>query len=109
MKYEQLIYTDKKVVENLLQNEDEIILSKTIVGMVAGINDKEWVFKKLLNYINHKNYWVAKNSINGLGYLARTNSMFNKKKAIKELLSITEEIQKENIHNALEDIKIFCK
>ena len=109
MKYQYFNYSDKLEVEKLLESPSEETRSSTIVGMVNGITDAQWVQNKLLELINDESFWVAKNAIMGFGDLARLHGKLDLLKVKSAFEKIDREELKEAVKDTLNDLTIFLK
>ncbi|ELR68834.1 hypothetical protein C900_05780 [Fulvivirga imtechensis AK7] len=77
--------------------------------MVNGIDDWKWVQEKLLRYIYHENFWVAKNAITGLGDVARIHGKLDKRRVLEGLEKIENERLLGVKLSAIDDINMFVK
>lgn len=88
MKYENLKINNKEEVELLLnETNDREIISKLIVGSINSINDSLWLEKLLIRLLKNNDFWIIKNSINGLSDLIRIYGRLDCINEINEILN----------------------
>lgn len=107
MEYENYLYTNKNSVELLLKNADNKQIISVIIGAINGIDDWKWLQKLCLQYINHKDYWVSKTAISGIGDIARIHHKLDKEEVLGCLKTVENEKLKDSISSTMEDISLF--
>lgn len=107
MRYEDFFYENKNEVEKLLSSSNKEDIIAALVGMVNGIEDWRWLQSKLLLFINHDDYWVAKNAVEGLGKVARFYRELDKTIVLNELRKVSKEKMKDVVQETIEEINLF--
>jgi hypothetical protein len=107
MEYQELNYSSKNEIENLLSSDDRDDKINALVGMVNGVNDRIWVQNKLLIFVHDEDFWVAKNAITGLGDLARIYKELDILKVKAALKSVSNKSLEGVISSTFEDFDIF--
>jgi len=105
MEYESLNYTDKQQVEKLLATCESDVIIKALIGVVNGVDDRQWLEDICLRYISHPDYWVAKTAINSLGDIARIYKEASEH-VILALKEVSNKDLKATVSDALEDIML---
>lgn len=107
MEFERLSNSNKQEVEKILNSSDVVKKREVIVGMINGIDDFEWLQEQLLNNIGDEDFWIAKNSIAGLGDLARIYGKLDLNRVKNQLKIVTNKELSGVIASFEDDVKIY--
>ncbi|MNE11605.1 hypothetical protein D3C87_228170 [compost metagenome] len=110
MKYENFNFTNKKLIlESINSDISTERKIEIIVGMVNSIEDWKWIQDILLSLVDHKEFWIAKNAISGLGDIARIHGRLDVSLVRNRLSEVKSPEMEGFINDTLDDIKIFVK
>ena len=107
MEYQDFIYEDKRIIEEILKSDDREKKISVLVGMISGVDDWFWLQEKLLEFISDDDFWIAKNAIVGLSDVVRIHKKLDKDKVIRKLRSLNNNSLNGIIENVIDDIIIF--
>jgi len=119
MRYEAVGRITREEYEQIIQATNPARIASALLSISYWQGDWQWIQDQLLSFIDHNDYWVRRNVIQGLGHVARVNGQLDTEKVELVLRSIAakplgkEAESEDEMHlrgaaeDALEDIQIF--
>ncbi|AWQ19650.1 hypothetical protein [Pantoea ananatis] len=101
---------DKLRLEKILDSDDLIKVSDTLLFIAHNINDIEWAEKEFMKKADHYDEDICGLAITCLGHLARIQGKIDKKIVIpflKEMMKSDNPIIASRAEDALDDINMF--